>query len=96
MNKKDKEIYGLLTELKGLAQAFNQMIGNLYPGICAREMNEIMYKLEHKHKIKVNWYQPTIDSVRFTNLKDLLEKYENKEKRNRKGNRKDKAAAGTM
>lgn len=96
MNKQDKEIYGLLTTLRGLGQAFNQMVGNLYPSICAREMNEIMYKLEHKHKIKVNWYQPSIDSVRFTNLKDLLEKYEKKEKRNRKGNRTNKAPKNIM
>ena len=96
MNKQNKEIYGLLTKLRGLGQAYNQMVGNLYPGICAHEMEEIVYKLEHKHKIKVNWYLPTIGSVSFTNLKDLLEKYENKEKRNRKGNRKDKAAPRTM
>ena len=78
MNKQDKEIYGLLTELRGLGQAFNQMVGTLYPSVCADEMDKIMYKLEHKHKIKVNWYCPTKNSVRFRNLKDLLEKYDSK------------------
>ena len=96
MNKQDKEIYGLLTTLRGLGQAFNQMVGNLYPSICADDMNKIMYKLEHKFHINVKWFQPRLRHIEFLNLDELVEKYEKKEKRNRKGNRTNKAASGTV
>lgn len=96
MNKQDKEIYGLLTELRGLGEAFNKMVGNLYPGICADDMNKIMYKLEHKFHIDVKWFQPSLHHIEFLNLDELVEKYEKKEKQHRKGNMANKATSGTM
>lgn len=75
MNKQDKEIYGLLTELKKRGEAFNKMIGDLYPGICADDMNKIMYKLEHKFHINVKWFQPRLRHIEFLNLDELIEKY---------------------
>lgn len=74
MNKQDKEIYGWLTELRGLGETFNKMVGDLYPSICADEMNKLMYKLEHKHKIVVKWRQWG-RHIDFINLNELIEKY---------------------
>ena len=73
-----EEIYDLLIQLKKLSEAFNQMIGSLYSGICADEMNEILDELK-KMDVKVTYYQYIPGRVRFTNLDKLIEKY-NEEK----------------
>ena len=78
MNKQDKEIYGLLTDLKKRGEVFNKMVGTIYPGICAEDMNKIMYKLEHKFHIDVKWRQPSLHHIEFINLDNLIEKYGNK------------------
>lgn len=96
MNKQDKEIYGLLTELRNLGRAFNQMVGNLYPSIFADDMNKIMYKLGHKFHIEVKWIQPSLHYIEFKNLNKLIEKYEKKEKQHRKGNRANKTSENIM
>ena len=94
MNKQDKEIYGLLIKLKELGELFNQMVGDLYTGDIADQMNRIIY-LEHKHKIIIKWIQP-LRRISFLNLNELIEKYEKKERAFRKGNRKHKATTGTV
>ena len=40
------EIYNLLINLRDLSNAFNQMVGSLYSGICADEINEIQSPCE--------------------------------------------------
>jgi len=71
-----KEIYDLLIQLRDLAKAFNNMVGYLYSGICADEINELIDTLKTKYDVKVNYWQPSEGRVSFTNLQSLIEKYE--------------------
>jgi len=70
-----KEIYDLLLQLKSLSEAFNQMVGSLYSGICAGEMNDILDTLNGKYNVKVNYYQYIPGRVNYTNLDRLIELY---------------------
>lgn len=74
----DKEIYDLLTELKKLSEAFNQMGGHLYSTICADEMNGIIIKLRVKYQVNVYFSQYMVGRVKFINLDKLIKKYEKK------------------
>ncbi len=71
-----KEIYDLLIKLRDLSEAFNNMTGYLYSGICADEINEIIETLKNKYDVNVNYWQPYDGRVNFTNLQSLIEKYE--------------------
>jgi uncharacterized protein YeeX (DUF496 family) len=70
-----KEIYDLLIKLRDLSEAFNNMTGYLYSGICADEINEIIETLKTKYDVNVNYWQPSAGRVSFTNLQSLIEKY---------------------
>ena len=74
-----EEIYDLLILLRKLSEAFNHMIGSLYSGICAGEMNDIIDTLNEKYNVKVNYYQYIPGRVRYTNLDRLIELYGIKE-----------------
>lgn len=77
VNKEHKtEIYDLLIKLRDLSKAFNNMVGYLYSGICADEINEIIDTLKTKYDVNVNYWQPYAGRVNFTNLQSLIEKYE--------------------
>ena len=54
------------------------MGGSLYPGICADEMNKIILILNETFGIDVKFHQDVSGRVEFTNLKTLIEEYENK------------------
>lgn len=71
-----KYIYALLNELKTRATVFNQMVGPLYSGICADEINEILNELK-KLDVVVNYYQYMPGRVHFSNLDKLIETYGN-------------------
>lgn len=77
---RDEEIYDLLIELKSLSEAFNRMVGPLYSGICANEMNEILDRLNDKYGLKVNYWQYIPGRVDFSNLDKLIEKYRKSDK----------------
>ena len=68
-----------LYNLRKLCDVFNQMSGSLYSEICADEMNKIIQILNETFDIGVNYYQDVPGRVKFTNLKTLIEEYENKE-----------------
>ena len=81
VNKEYKaEIYGLLIKLRDLSEAFNKMVGSLYSGICADEINELLDILNEKYGVKVSYWQPYAGRVSFTNLQSLIEKYEESDK----------------
>ena len=67
-----------LYNLRKLCDVFNQMGGSLYSEICADEMNKIIRILNETFDIGVNYYQDVPGRVKFTNLKTLIEEYENK------------------
>ena len=67
-----------LYNLQKLYDIFNQMSGSLYSEICADEMNKIIQILNETFDIGVNYYQDVPGRVKFTNLKTLIEEYENK------------------
>ena len=67
-----------LYNLQKLCDIFNQMSGSLYSEICADEMNKIIQILNETFDIGVNYYQDVPGRVKFTNLKTLIEEYENK------------------
>ena len=67
-----------LYNLRKLCDTFNQMSGSLYSEICADEMNKIIQILNETFDIGVNYYQDVPGRVKFTNLKTLIEEYENK------------------
>ena len=67
-----------LYNLQKLCDVFNQMGGSLYSEICADEMNKIIRILNETFDIGVNYYQAVPGRVEFTNLKTLIEEYENK------------------
>ena len=73
---KDMSLEEMLTELKKLSEAFNQMGGYLYSTICADEMNGIIIKLREKYQVDVNFSQYRPGRVQFINLDKLIEKYE--------------------
>ena len=73
--KTKKEIYDLLCELKEKGKVFNMMGGSLYSSICADEMNDIMYKLQYRHFVHVDFYQPCEGRVKFYNLDELIDEY---------------------
>lgn len=76
VNKEHKtEIYSLLIKLRGLSEAFNQMGGSLYSGICADEINELLDTLNEKYDVKVSYYQMIPGRVNFNNLDKLIEEY---------------------
>ena len=54
------------------------MGGSLYLGICADEMNKIILILNETFGIDVEFHQDVPGRVEFTNLKTLIEEYENK------------------
>ena len=68
-----------LYNLRKLCDVFNQVSGSLYSEICADEMNKIIQILNETFDIGVNYYQDVPGRVKFTNLKTLIEEYENKE-----------------
>ena len=70
------EIYNLLINLRDLSNAFNQMVGSLYSGICADEINEILDTLNEKYGVKVSYYQMTPGRVQFNNLDSLIKEYQ--------------------
>ena len=67
-----------LYNLRKLCDVFNQVSGSLYSEICADEMNKIIQILNETFDIGVNYYQDVPGRVKFTNLKTLIEEYENK------------------
>ena len=67
-------ILALLVELKTKEDVFNRMVGNLYSGICADEMNEILDELK-KFDVKVDYYQYIPGRVHFSNLDRLIKVY---------------------
>ena len=67
-----------LYNLRKLCDVFNQMSGSLYSEICTDEMNKIIQILNETFDIGVNYYQDVPGRVKFTNLKTLIEEYENK------------------
>lgn len=73
-----KYIRESLYKLQKLSDAFNQMGGSLYSGICADEMNDIILTLNETFGIDVKYYQYMPGRVKFTNLKTLIEEYGNK------------------
>lgn len=72
-----KYIRESLYKLQKLSEAFNQMGGSLYSGICADEMNDIILTLNETFGIDVKYYQYIPGRVEFTNLKTLIEEYGN-------------------
>ena len=67
-----------LYNLRKLCDVFNQVSGSLYSEICADEMNKIIQILNETFDIGVNYYQDVPGRVKFTNIKTLIEEYENK------------------
>lgn len=70
-----RNILEKLNKLKSLGEAFNQMTGSLYSGICADEINEILDDLNDNYGVKVNYYQYIPGRVNFTNINKLIEQY---------------------
>ena len=70
------EIYNLLINLRNLSNAFNQMVGSLYSGICADEINEILDTLNERYGVKVSYYQMIPGRVQFNNLDSLIKEYQ--------------------
>lgn len=52
------------------------MVGSLYSGICADEINEILDTLNEKYGVKVSYYQMIPGRVQFYNLDSLIKEYQ--------------------
>jgi len=72
---KGEIIWNYLDELERLGHAFNSMVGSLYSGICADEINNIINILKEQYNVKVSWYQPIPGRVEFSNLIELKKEY---------------------
>ena len=70
-----KSIYSLLTKLKSLGEAFNQMGGDLYSAIIADEMTGVNKMLYTKYGVNVEFVQPVPGRVKWINLDQLIEEY---------------------
>ena len=70
-----KEIYDLLCGLKETSKVFNMMNGSLYSSIYADEMNDIIYKLQDRYSVHVDFYQPCDGRAVFLNLDKLIDEY---------------------
>ena len=72
---KNRSILKLLVELKDKGEVFNKMVGSLYSGICADEINKILDELKFKYNVGVSYYQYAPGRIEFGNLDELIEKY---------------------
>ena len=74
-SRRNKKIYDLLIELQKHGEAFNKMVGTLYSGICADEINTILNKLKKNYNVEVSYYQWIPGRIEFNNLESLIKTY---------------------
>lgn len=74
-SRRNKKIYDLLIELQKHGEAFNKMVGTLYSGICADEINNILNKLKRNYNVEVSYYQWIPGRIEFNNLESLIKTY---------------------